>query len=396
MRIAIHDYAGFPFPLELSSELSKRRHHVLHLFSESSGGPKASFKNRGDGQLRIVNIGGDRVEKDNYLKRWFQERRYGDLAVKALDKWQPDIVISANTPLEAQQKIIHWAGRRSIPSIFWLQDLLSVAAKSIISKVSRPLGQLLYTCFNKIEADTLARADHIVSITDDFIPFLKQWNIDPAKISVIPNWGPIEQIPVLARNNRWSEYYGLNEKFVVLYAGTLGKKQNIQLIADVTATLAADDAIRVVVATDQRGQQLLMQQLSHRKLKNLINLPLQPSHLYPYLLASSDVSLVTLEKSAGRYCVPSKLWAAYCAQKPSIVAVDQHNVSARVTESIHAGIVVPPGSVTACITAIRQLKKNQALRASMGKNARQYAERHFPISPIADTFEKKILQVMAN
>ena len=109
MRIAIHDYAGFSSPLELSIELSKRGHNVLHLFTEASGGPKASFEEKSNEKLQIANIDIDRVEKDNLLKRWLQERRYGDLAIKELNKWQPDVIISGNTPLEAQKKIIRWA-----------------------------------------------------------------------------------------------------------------------------------------------------------------------------------------------------------------------------------------------------------------------------------------------
>ena len=393
MRIAVHDYAGFPFPLELSSELSKRGHTVLHLFSEASGGPKASFKKRNNQKLQIVNIDSDSIEKDNFLKRWIQERRYGTLAAKELDRWQPDVIISGNTPLEAQKKIICWAGNHAVPSVFWLHDLLSVAARSIISDISRALGCLVYNYLKKIEIDSLLHADHIVSITDDFIPFLNQWNIDPAKVSVIPNWGPIEQIPVLPRNNKFSDHHRLNEKFVILYCGSLGKKQGIQLIADTAAGLIDDNEILFVVATDVRGHRLLNDQLAGKALSNLVRLPLQPSHLYPLLLASSDITLVTIEASAGTYCVPSKLWSAYCAQKASIVAVDKRNLCARITEDIRAGVVVPPGSVDGLIGAIRMLKEDELLRANMGINARRYAERNFPISKIADVFEEIINRI---
>ncbi|WP_319405217.1 glycosyltransferase family 4 protein [uncultured Desulfosarcina sp.] len=396
MRIAVHDYAGFSFPLELSRELSKRGHSVLHLFSEASGGPKASCNNRNSQRLQIVNIDTDSVEKDDFLKRWLQERRYGALAIKELNRWQPDVIISGNTPLEAQKKIIRWAGNHSVPSIFWLHDLLSIAARSVISNISRSLGCFVYNYMNKIEIYALQHADRIVSITEDFIPFLNQWNIDPSKVSVIPNWGPIEQIPVLPRNNQFSERNGLNEKFVILYCGTLGKKQGIQLIADTAAGLIDDNEIIFVVATDDRGHRLLNDQLAGKTLSNLIQLPLQPSHLYPFLLASSDVTLVTIEASAGTYCVPSKLWSAYCAQKASVVAVDRGNLCARITEAIHAGIVVTPGSVEECISAVRKLKKNRTLRINMGKNARDYAERHFPISRVADSFEAIIHQVAVN
>ncbi|MCB2148591.1 MAG: glycosyltransferase family 4 protein [Deltaproteobacteria bacterium] len=396
MRIAVHDYAGFPFPLELSSELSKRGHTVLHLFSEASGGPKASFDESNNQKLQIANIHGDSVEKDNFLKRWIQERRYGTLAIKELDRWQPDVIISGNSPLEAQKEIIRWAGNHAVPSVFWLHDLLSIAARSVISGISRTLGRLVYYYLNQIEINALLRADHIVSITDDFIPFLNQWNIAPLKVSVIPNWGPIEQIPVLPRNNQFSDHHGLYDRFVVLYSGTLGKKQGIQLIADTATGLIDDNEILFVVATDVRGHRLLNDQLAGKALSNLVRLPLQPSHLYPFLLASSDITLVTMEASAGAYCVPSKLWSAYCAQKASVVAVDKLNLCARITEDTRAGIVVPPGSADECISAIRKLKMDSPLRINMGKNARGYAERHFPISRIADSFEAILHRIAVN
>ena len=396
MRIAMHDYAGFSFPLELSIEFSKRGHNVLHLFTVASGGPKASFKEICHEKLQVVNIDIEMVEKDTLLKRWIQERYYGNLVIKQLGKWQPDVIISANTPLVAQKKIMSWAGNNGVPAVFWLQDLLSIAAKSILSDVSPTLGSFVYSYLNNIEIDALSRANHIIAITDDFIPFLKQWNIDPAKVSIIPNWGPIEQIPVMSRRNRFSDICGSNEKFVVLYSGTLGKKQDIKLIANTAAKLADDNEILFIIATDARGQNLIKQNLSEKDLPNLLKLSLQPAPMYPYLLASSDVALVTLETTAGIYCVPSKLWSIYCAQKPSIVAIDNRNLCARITENIRAGIVITPGSVDECIAAIKELKKNKSLRFSMGKNARRYAEKYFPISPIAEAFEKIVYQIIYN
>jgi len=396
MRIVINDYAGFAFPLQLSSELSRRGHNVLHLFTDASGGPPTSFKEIANENLKIVNIDVCRIEKDNLIKRWFQERNYGKLAVKEINGWYPDVVISGNTPLVAQKNIMRWADINGVSTVFWLQDLLSIASKFILSDVNTALGSFVYKYFNKIEINTLSKANHIIAITDGFIPFLQQWNIDPTKVSVIKNWGPLEQIPVLSRENTFSDHYGLNDKFVVLYSGTLGKKQDIKLIADTVIKLAYDNEIFFVIATDARGQKFIKQQLSETDLPNLLKLPLQSTHNYPYLLASSDVALVTLEETASKYCVPSKLWSNYCAQKPSIVAVDKRNLCARITENIRAGIVISPGSVDECSAAIRELKKNKTLRVSMGSNARRYAEKNFPISPITDVFETIIYQIMNN
>ena len=396
MRIVINDYAGFTFPLELSRELSKRGHFVLHLFKETNGGTTAPNEEIFNEKLEVFNIDTSRVEKDNLMKRWFQERKYGKLSVRKIAEWYPDVIISGNTPLIAQKKIFDWADVNEIPVVFWLHDLLSIAAKTILSEISPTLGTLLYSYFRKIEIDTLSKANHIIAITEDFIHFLKGWKIDTGKVSVIPNWGPIEKIPVISRKNRFSVQYELNDKFVVLYSGTLGKKQDIKLIVDTASKMVDDDEIIFIIATDARGQNLIKQQLVEKKLPNLLKLPLQPAPIYPYLLASSDVALVTLEATAGMYCVPSKLWSIYCAKKSSIVAVDKRNLCARITENIRAGIVISPGSVDECTAAIRELKKNKSLRISMGRNARRYAEKYFPISPIADAFENIVNQIMYN
>ncbi len=396
MRIAIHDYAGFSFPLELSCEMARRGHHVLHLFSEASGGPKALNDHRQERGLQVINIGHNRINKDNLFKRWVQERQYGNHAVTQLQQWRPKVIISGNTPLEAQKKIIDWASASTVPSIFWLQDLLSVAAGSILSKISKVMGYLVFRYLCNLEIGALNKASHIVSISDDFYMYLNRWNIEHAKVSVIPNWGPIEQIPVLPRRNTFSQRHGLNDKFVVLYAGTLGKKQSTRLIAEAAAQLSADAEIRFVVATDRRGHDLLNRQIGSRRPKNLVRLPLQPTTLYPYLLASADACLVSMDRNAGSYCVPSKLWSAFCAQKASVVAVDSANYCARITAGIGAGITVPPGSVIDCVAAIRKLKTNPGLALTMGRNAREYAEQHFPIARIADTFEAILYRVSAN
>ena len=396
MRIVINDYAGLTFPLELSKELSKRGHCVKHIFTQACGISPTSNEKRFYENLQIDRIDARRVEKDIFIKRWFQERQYGKLAVKKIAGWFPDVIISGNTPLIAQKKIMNWANINGIPAVFWMQDLLSIAAKKILSDVNQTIGTIMYRYFRSIEIDTLNKANHIIIITEDFIPVLKGWNIDTERVSIIQNWGPIEKIPVILRKNRFSVKYELNDKFVVLYSGTLGKKQDIKLITETAERMADDNEILFIIATDGRGQNLLKKQLAKKGLPNLLKLQLQPLHIYPYLLASSDVALVTLEASAGMYCVPSKLWSIYCAQKSSIVAVDKRNLCARITEDIRAGIVINPGSVDECITAIKELKKNKSMRESMGRNARGYAEKFFPITPIADAFESIIKNVMNN
>ena len=72
------------------------------------------------------------------------------------------------------------------------------------------------------------------------------------KISIIHNWSPLEDLPELPRKNHFSTKYHLNEKFVILYSGTLGLKQDPKLIVQTAKALVEDKSIIFVIATDER------------------------------------------------------------------------------------------------------------------------------------------------
>ena len=44
LKVVVHDYAGHPFQLNLSKELSKK-HKIFHLYFGNDYGPKADFNN---------------------------------------------------------------------------------------------------------------------------------------------------------------------------------------------------------------------------------------------------------------------------------------------------------------------------------------------------------------
>ena len=394
MNIAVNDYGGFPFPFDLSRELVRRGHRVRHLYTMSSGGPNSVPQSSASKGLEIQNLEIDVVNKDNFLKRWYQELNYGRKLVADLAQRPPQIIISANTPLVAQYKIMNWSRKQKIPFIFWLQDLLSIAAKYILYKRFGLYTWPIYKYFEYLERYSLERADHVITIADSFIPFLKKWKINMHKISVIHNWSPIEDLPELPRINGFSTRYQLNDKFVILYAGTLGLKQDPKLIVQTAEAFADDKSIIFVIATDERGQTYLRNEMGLKSLPNILVLPLQPISILPTMLASADILLSVLSESAGSFCVPSKIWSGFCAARPSLLVVHDENLAAMITKGVQAGLVVSPGWADGVVDAIKHLKKEPSLRTSMAKNARQYAEQNFSISTIADSFETIFHQIL--
>ena len=109
MRIVVHDYSGHPFQVQLSRELASQGHDVLHLHSESFQTPKGGVRLRADDPASFAVEGisiHERFSKyGHFALRRRQEIRYGYAAATRIDAFAPEVVISANTPLDAQRII---------------------------------------------------------------------------------------------------------------------------------------------------------------------------------------------------------------------------------------------------------------------------------------------------
>ena len=390
--ILMNDYGGYAFPVELSLELIKRGYSILHVYTSASGSPTAAFPS-GTAGFESIDIDLMPVQKDNFFQRWKNERQYGAKVAAIIRERNPAMVISANTPLEAQKQIMGACQIIHAKFIYWLQDFLSIAAKRVLSKKLGALGALAGFYFSSIEKKLLRQSDAIVVIADAFAAFLQKWRIDNKSIFVIPNWAPIEYIPVRNKINDFSRQYGIDEKFVVLYSGTMGMKQNPDIVVQAALELAARSEIVFVVISNGVGMDYLKQKKLEHKLDNLLLLPLQPFRRISDCLASADVGLVLLDADAGDYCVPSKLWSIFCSQRAALLVVPTSNLAAHVTKTQDAGIVLEPHDAAKLAATVLQLSSQPDLLKTMGKNGRAFAENNFRIKSIADQFEEVIKSV---
>lgn len=391
MRLIVHDYAGHPFPVQLSRELARRGHQVLHLYAGYNQTPRGALELQNDDppslDIRGVFIR-EPLDKDSYLKRWSQEREYGRLAAASVREFRPQTVISGNTPLDAQARLLSECRAQGVRFVYWLQDFLGFGARSILPRRLPVLGGLIGAYHMRLERSLLRAADAIVAITEDFCPTLRAWGILEEGIEVIPNWAPLEELPVCDKDNPWSRDQGLNECFTFLYTGTLRMKHNPALLLELAKRLCQGaGGASLVVASEGPAASWLENQASQLGLSNVRVLGFQPMDQYAQVLGAADVLTAILNAEAGVFSVPSKVLSYLCAKRPLLLAVPASNLAARVVEESGAGIVVGPDDLEGFIQAAQTLIGSPDLRNQMGENARRYAEEAFNTRAIADRFE---------
>jgi len=388
LRILLHDYSGHAFPVQLSRELARRGHRVLHLHCPSYRTGKGALEPRpGDPPtLRIDSVPLDgEFEKYSPLKRLRQELQYGRRLARRLAPFEPDVVLSGNTPLFAQASFFEHCRRLGKPFVFWQQDIYSVAMQRILAGRVPLVGGVAGRAFIRLERRMLRGSAAVVTISADFVPTLARWGVPSERVHVVENWAPLDELPDRPRDNAWAREHGLVGRQVLLYSGTLGLKHDPDLLLQLARRLSRREEVRVVVISEGLGADWLRERAGG--LHNLVQLPFQPYERLPDVLASGDVLLVILEPDAGIYSVPSKVLSYHCARRALLAAIPGENLAARLLRASGGGVVVEPADAEGFAAAAAQLLDDAGRRAEMGTRARAYAEQTFDIRLIGDRFE---------
>jgi colanic acid biosynthesis glycosyl transferase WcaI len=388
LRVVVHDYVGHPFQVQLSRELARRGMDVLHLHCGSFRTGKGAVDDADDGRLRVEGVTLSReFARYSSLRRFRQEREYGAKTSARIREFRPDVVLSANTPLLAQKRLLAEAKRLGSRFVFWQQDILGIGIRRVLELRFGRLGATAGDRFVALERSLLLASDAVVVISDGFMPVLEQLRIPTDRIYVIENWAPIDELPLRPRANWWAREQGLVGKRVILYSGTLGLKHDPEAIVQLARHFSRLDDVEVVVVSEGRGADWLHRRREEESLLNLRLLPFQPYGALPDVLASGDVLLTLLEADAGAFSVPSKVLSYLCAGRALLAAVPSENLAAEVVRRSGGGLLVAPGDEADLVANATRLLEHVSLRDQVGRAARRYAAETFDIGRIGDKFE---------
>lgn len=389
MNILLHDYGGYAFSQQLAEHLAGLGHRIHYLHG---GAMQAVQRSRRQSSQSNLHIASAQIQapfaKYNFVKRWAQEREYGQLLARAAAQIRPEIIVSSTSPLDAQESLLRYAQKSRAGFVFWWQDITGLATRQILSAKNPLLGRLVGEYYLAMERAQLRRSQRVIAIAEEFRAPYRQWGLDESKFHVLPNWAALEEIPLLPKDNPWARRHGLQNKYVFLYSGVLALKHNPGLLLALADQFKARPEVRVVVVSQGPGADFLQ---AHPR-PNLLILPFQPYEEYPSVLASADVLLAVLEEHAGAYSVPSKILSYLCAGRPTLLAAPAANQAARLLTEQAAGLVTDPGRPEEFCTEAEFLRNNPDQCHQFGQNARRYAENSFDLGKIGACF----LEILAS
>ena len=240
LKLVVHDYAGHPFQASLSRALAARGHVVSHIYFADNPGPKGVLQTQPPDppslHFAAITLGrasghaagtGARIGPTRVL----DDLAYGRKAAQLVQSLQPDVVLSGNTPPDAQRAMLKVCKAGGVGFVYWLQDIYSMAVSTLLSRRIGYAGAAVGRFYQWLERQQFRASDAIIAISEDFLPLVTPWADNENKVSVIENWAATDDISVGVRDNDWSHEQGLGDGFRFVYSGTLGQKHNPMLLA---------------------------------------------------------------------------------------------------------------------------------------------------------------------
>ena len=386
MKIIIHDYAGHPFQYDLSIELAKRGYQITHIYFYNDIGPKREFRKKVK-NLKIVPIK-MAYTKDNFVKRFFLDIKYSFRLLDYIRLNKSDVIISGNSPSFIQYNLAKYCNQNNIKFINWVQDIYFLAVIEILKKKFFSLGKIIGFIFKYIDNLTYHLSNHNIIISNKFLKPLKQFKINPKKISVIENWGNLKDVKIVRKNNDFLKKFNLlNNKFRVVYTGTLALKHDYKLLLRLISKFKE---IEFLIVASGLGYQQLINNVQN--LKNVKCLPLQPFNQLSNILGSADCALSLMHKDSSIYSVPSKILNYMCAGKPVFARALKDSSTHDLITSSMCGLVDTTYNNKIFFNQLKKLINNKKRLKQYSLNSRKYAIKNFNITKITNQFEKIISQ----
>jgi colanic acid biosynthesis glycosyl transferase WcaI len=385
-RVVVHDYSGHPGQAQLSRALARRGYQVTHQHCPSYTTGRGSLRHQpGDPDtLHFEPVPmDDTFEKYSFFTRIRQELAYGRTASSHIAAHAPAVAVISNVPLIAHARLARRLSRSGIPMVFWHQDIYSEAIGTAARRRLPLIGRVVAAIAARLERTIARRSAAVVAISPTFVERLAAWGVAD-KVTVVPNWAPIDELPVRPRHNGWSDRMGLTGRPVVLYSGTLGLKHDPSILALISAQLrVSHPEARLVVVSEGKGRAWLEAWKRDELADNLVLLDFQPYEDLPDVMASADVLVAILEPDASRFSVPSKVLTYLCAERPIVGVLPPDNSVADILVTNRAGVVVDRGDVA---SEVAELLNDDARCRRYAGAGRRYAEETFSPERAADRF----------
>lgn len=252
--------------------------------------------------------------------------------------------------------------------IHWIQDIYPEA-------IHRVSGRSWAQCLAPLRDASWRSADACVTLGTDMEALLIRAGVGAARRIIIPNWAPDGVQPIAkSQATDLREAWQLQDKFVLLYFGNLGRVHDLDLMLELARHLQHEPDICFCIV-GPGPQKASMQAAAERSgLTNMRFFPAQPRERRSEVLAVGDLHVITLREGCEDVVYPSKLYGICAAAGPVLFLGPTHSEIARFIRDTPVGFVGDRNTLADMAQTVASLAKSPTALETLSHNAREFYE----------------------
>ena len=220
---------------------------------------------------------------------------------------------------------------------------------------------------------------------------------DISKIVCIPNWSDCKLIsPIYKADNKLLKKLGISSKFIVLYAGNIGKTHGIEYIAEAANLLQEEPNFHFIVSGSGSKKKWLEEYAFNHELVNISILDSCPRDELNEVINACNVAIISFVPGMAGVSVPSRMYNQMAAGKPIIAVADDWSELAEVIREEEIGWVVKPGDIDGLVRTILFVVKHPHLQNQMGKRAAVAAQAKYTFTRTNKAYKSLFQELFAN
>lgn len=225
---------------------------------------------------------------------------------------------------------------------------------------------------------TYRHAAAIACISEGVLRALAERGVPQEKLHYVPVWTDEARYAPRQRDETLACELGIEDAFVLLYAGNLGDAQGLDALLEACHRLGDLRRFRCLIAGSGTAEARLRRRAGELSLENVTFLGRWPTDDMGRLFSIGDVHLISLkDHPLSTITLPSKAPAILAAGRPLIAAA--RGDLADIVRRAGAGWAIPPESVDELEGAVRAAYADRSNLVNLGMSGRRYYEEHLSL-----------------
>ncbi len=250
-------------------------------------------------------------------------------------------------------------------------------------------GSVVARAFDFVNCQAMRRATGLIAVGSDMARRIEAKLNGRADVQVLPNWADEGLIrPGQQADSGFARAHGLLGRFVFLYAGNLGRFQDLETLIDAVESLDGTwDAQPVLIFVGNGEKRRVVEERAARSQR------VQVYDYVPYeelgdLYRAAAVGLIALEPGVEQTNVPSKTYSIMAAGLPFLAVCDA-STDLNALEALGCGVCVPNERARVA-TAMRGFLDDEQHRRSSGAMARRTFEEQFSKTAALERYRRAL------